>query len=102
MKARTPRITTITKAPANNGMGWSSGTASQVSLPNMLVPPPYAELSSGRHDRAGVGLGDRARSGRQRLVEDLLEEPVGDRTERERRRDDALFREFDVALRRQH
>src|SRR5208337_3748693 len=100
-KATTPTITTMTNAPAAKGIGWSKGMASQVSLPNMLVPPPYAQPRSGRRDRAGVGHGDRARSGGQRLIENLLEQPVRDHLERERRRHDALFGELDIAFRRQ-
>src|SRR5271165_2512683 len=101
MKTSTPTITTMTNAPAAKGIGWSKGMASQVSLPNMLVPPPHAKASSGRHDRARVGLGDWAWSGRQRLIENLLEQSIGDRLEGERLRNDALFGELDVALRRQ-
>src|SRR5271170_4340607 len=100
MKTSTPRITTTTMAPAANGIGWSKGMASQVSLPNMLVPPPYAQQRSGRRDRAGVGLGDRAGTGRQCLVEDLLEQSVGDRAESERRRHHALLGALDIAFRR--
>ena len=59
----------------------STSTNSRITLNlaidyGMLIPPPNAQLRSGRHDRPGVGLGDRARAGRQRLIEDLLEQPV--------------------------
>src|SRR5208282_558719 len=100
-KATTPRITTTTMPPAANGIGWSKGMASHVSLPNMLVPPPYAQLRGRRCDRAGVGFRDWAGSGRQRLIEDLLEQPIRHGLEGERLRNDALFGELDVALRRQ-
>src|SRR5271157_1889074 len=102
MKASTPTITTMTNAPAAKGIGWSKGMASQVSLPNMLVPPPYAQPRSGRCERTGVGFRDWAGSGRQRLVEDLLEQPIRHGLEGERLRNDALFGELDVALRGEH
>src|SRR5208282_550132 len=101
-KATPPTITRTTKAPATKGIGWSRGMASQVSLPNMLVPPPNAELGRGRGDEAGViSLGDRARSGRQRLIENLFEQPARNRWEGVRLRHDALLRQLDIALRRQ-
>src|SRR5271156_1220599 len=101
MKATPPTSTRTTKAPAAKGIGWPRGRASQFSFPSMLIPPPNAQLRSGRHDRPGVGLGDRARAGRQRLIEDLLEQPVRNGLESERRRHDALLRQLDIALRRQ-
>src|ERR1700722_5270240 len=99
-KASTPRITTTTIAPANRGIGWSKGMASQVSFPNMLIPRPNANPRRSRRDRPRVGLGDRAGTGRQRLVEDLLEQSVGDRAESVRLRYDALLGELDIAFRR--
>src|SRR5271170_7024386 len=101
MKATPPTSTRTTKAPAAKGIGWPRGRASQFSFPSILIPPPNAQLRSGRHDRPGVGLGDRARSGRQRLIEDLLEQPVRDGLEGEGLRDDALLRQFFVAIRSQ-
>src|SRR5580658_780485 len=100
-KASTPRITTTTMPPANKGIGWSRGIASQVSLPNMLIPRPDAHPRTVRRDRAGVGLGDRAGAGRHSLVEDLLEQPVRHGLVGERLRNDALFGELHVALRGQ-
>src|ERR1700751_3995161 len=100
MKASTPRTTRMTKAPANNGIGWSKGMASQVSLPNMLIPPPHAQPRRRRRDEAEVGLGDRAGTGRQRLVEDLLEQPIRHGLEGERLPNDALLRQLDIAFRR--
>src|ERR1700691_1197923 len=101
MKATPPTSTRTTKPPAAKGIGWPRGRASQFSFPSMLIPPPTAQRRSGRHDRPGVGLGDRARSGGQRLIENLLEQPVRDRLESERRGHDALLRQFFIAIRRQ-
>ena len=84
-------ITTITKAPANRGIGWSKGMAPQVSLPNILVPLP--------HTGARIGLGDRPGTRRQRLIENLVEQSVRDSLERDRLRQDALLGELDIALR---
>src|SRR5271166_5230151 len=101
MKTSTPTITTMTNAPAAKGIGWSKGMASQVSLPNMLIPRPNAQPRSGRRDEAWVVFGDRAGSGRQRLVEDLLEQPIRNRLVGERLGNDALLRQLDIALWRQ-
>src|SRR5580700_10631712 len=100
-KATTPRMTTTTMAPANKGIGWSRGTASQVSLPNMLIPRPNAHARTGCRNHAGVGLGDRAGTGRHRLVEDLFEQTIRHGLVGERLRNDALFGELHVALRGQ-
>src|SRR3984957_16462351 len=83
----------MTKAPATKGIGWSKGTASQVSLPSILFPRPGGD--------AGIGLGDRAGTRRQPLIENLLEQSVGDRAEGEWGRHDALFGELDIAFRRE-
>src|ERR1700722_7851502 len=93
MKASTPTITTMTMAPANNGIGWSKGTAPQVSLPNILVPLPHAG--------ARIGLGNWPWTWRQRLIENLVEQSVGDRAEGGRRRHHALFGKLDIAFRRE-
>src|ERR1700677_32722 len=93
MKASTPTITTMTMAPANNGMGWSKGMAPQVSLPNILFPHPRGG--------ARICLGDRAGTRRQCLIQNLVEQSVGDRAEGERRRDHALFGKLDIAFRRE-
>src|ERR1700730_14793056 len=70
-------ITTPTRAAANSGIGWSNGMAAQLSLPNMLMlrPRRYARLWP-------PGL--RARSRRQLLHDDLLEQIGLGRTESER------------------
>ena len=63
-QARTPMITTPTKAAAISGIGWSNGMAAQLSLPNMLMLRPwgYARVGPARL---------RAGSGRQLLRDDL-------------------------------
>src|ERR1700722_1596584 len=88
MKARTPRTTTMTMAPANNGMGWSKGIAPQVSLPNILFPHPRGS--------ARIGLGDRAGTRRQRLIQNLVKQSVRHRLERDRLRKDALLGKLDI------
>src|SRR5882757_914649 len=93
MNASTPRITTTTIAPANNGMGWSKGIAPQVSLPNILISLPRAG--------ARIGLRDRAGAWRQRLIQNLFEQPLLDRLERDRLRQDALLGKLNIALRGQ-
>ncbi len=90
MKAITPSITATTKAPANRGIGWSKGMAPQLSLPNISVPLPHAG--------ARIGLGDRAGTWRQRLIENLVKQSVCDRLERERLLHDALLGKLDIAL----
>src|SRR5271163_1793609 len=99
MKATPPTSTRTTKAPAARGIGWPRGRASQFSFPSMLIPPPNAQLRSGRHDESGVSLGDRARSGRERLIEDPFEQPLRNRLEGERLRHDALLRQLFIAVR---
>src|SRR5258708_21613090 len=91
MKATTPSITTTTKPPANKGIGWSKGIAPQLSLPNILVPLPHAGA------RIGLGYGPGPR--RQRLIENLVKQPIGDRLESDPLRQDALLRQLDVTLR---
>src|SRR5271163_4225093 len=79
-----------TIAPANSGIGWSNGTAAQVSLPNMsmLRPRGYARIGP-------PGL--RARSRWQHLHGDLLEQFRRGRAIRERCDVHALLREISVA-----
>src|ERR1700722_11295084 len=93
MNASTPRTTTMTKAPANSGIGWSKGMAPQVSLPSILFPHSL--------QGAWIGLRDRPRTWRQCLIQDLAKQSVRDGLERERFRHDALFGELDVAFRRE-
>src|SRR5271167_3201263 len=93
MKAITPSITATTKAPANNGIGWSKGMAPQLSSPNILVPLPHAG--------ARIGLSDRPGTRRQRLIQNLVKQSVGDRAESERRRHHALFGKLAIAFRRE-
>src|SRR4051812_7216250 len=71
IQARTARITTPTTPPAARGIGWSQGTASQVSLPNRL--PNMLVVLRTREDAVRAALGPRP--GRDLLRDDLLEEP---------------------------
>ena len=91
IKASTPITTTMTKAPANRGIGWSKGMAPQVSLPNIYFPIPRTG--------AWIGLGDRPGPRRQRLIENLVKQSVRDSLERDRLRQDALFGKLDIARR---
>src|SRR5579871_786778 len=85
--------TNPTKAPATSGIGWSSGMAARVSLPNMLLPRP---LGCTRTDFI-----DRPRPRRQRQSDDLLEQIGLDVFVREGRHAQCLFGKVGVALRRQ-
>src|ERR1700692_2249932 len=104
-------ITTPTNAAANNGIGWSSGMAAQLSLPNMLVlhalggvvdrdelggSCAMSHCKQGRIAQVGQH-GLRARSGWQLLGDDLVEQLRLDRTECERTYFHALLSQGSVA-----
>src|SRR5271163_2682893 len=93
MKASTPTITTMTMAPANNGMGWSKGMAPQVSLPNIFISPSARRRPdlSQRLARDPAAMSD----------QDLVEQSVGYRAEGEWRRHNALLGQFNIAFRRE-
>ena len=74
-----------------NGLVERNGAPAQ--LAEHLVPLP--------HTGARIGLGDWPGTWRQRLIENLLEQSVGDRAEGERRRHHALFGKLDIAFRRE-
>src|SRR5271169_866385 len=111
IQARTPMITTPTKAAATSGIGWSNGMAAQLSLPNILMLHPLGDVvdrdelggsyvmshcKQGRIARVGQ-KGLRARSGRQLLRDDLVEQFRLDRTEGERTYVHALLGQGSVA-----
>src|ERR1700722_18868358 len=83
--------TNPTKAPAHNGIGWSSGMAAKLSLPNMLLPRP---LGCTRTDFV-----DRPRPWRQCQCNDLLEQIGFHVLVSEGRHAQRLLREFGVTLR---
>src|SRR5271170_8278067 len=79
--------------PATSGIGWSSGTAAQVSLPSMLSLRPLG--------RAGADFVHRSGARRQRLRDDLMEKVRLDRRIGERSDIPALLGKILVALRGQ-
>src|SRR5271165_811865 len=86
-------MTKPTNPAATRGMGWSTGMAAQLSLPNMLILRPLG--------CARTGLFDRPRAGRQRLRNDLLEQVGLDIAKGERPHVRALPGEIRIALRGQ-
>src|SRR5262245_575705 len=85
-----PTIPNATQ-PATSWIGWSSGTAAQLSLPIMVFLPALG--------CARTGLNDRSRTWRQRLLDDLIEQIWLDRRVRERSDIHALLRELLIGLR---
>src|SRR5271163_2596390 len=79
-----------TTAPAIKGIGWSNGMAAQVSLPNILLPPPFG--------RAWISLWDWTRTGRQHLCDNLPEQIGLDVAIGERRHVQTLLGKLFIAL----
>src|SRR6202012_1627714 len=76
INARPPRMTTITRAPAARGIGWSKGNDVQVSLPSRFMSPnPHWP-----HKRVFVARFHWARAWWELLQHDVVEQPGRHRT----------------------
>src|SRR5579862_665358 len=95
---RMARRMTMTTPPATSGIGWSNGTAPQVSFPSMSFSRPVGHPPG----CARICLRDRPRPGRQLLAQDVREKIVIDPIEREGLINQPLFGQLLVSVPRQN